>query len=448
MKNVAEKSTDEREMLDSTRRDFLLRSALGATAVLSSGRFAFGEASPMDRLSLGVVGCGGISMFHAPTLPRLFDVRSVCEVDRQRGELYISQHAPEAQLVPEYETLVHDDRLDALLICTPDHWHAKIAIEAMRAGKDVYCEKPLTLTIEEGQRIVDAMRETGRVLQVGTQQRSSTDFQTAVALAHEGRIGQLKKVTAAIGAGPVGGPFAVQPPPEHLDWDRWLGPAPEVEYRTERCHGNFRWWYEYSGGKMTDWGAHHVDIALWAAAPGEIGDVEIEPLEVVHEPPLTDGMPSNADHYNTAATFRVRCMLSNGVELVIRDTAPDLGFENGILFEGDEGRYFVNRGKLTGKPVEELANNPLPEETLTNLRNGRAPSDHQANFYHACHDRKLPISDAESHVRNLNVCHAANIAMRLGEPLTWRSTSSVFGDDRLSERWIARPSRKGYEIAS
>ena len=446
MDNQLSTTNNNRPPSRHNRRDFLIRSAMGATALACSGRSALGEVAANDKMTLGVVGCGGISRHHAPRLPQLFNVRSVCELDRLRGEQYLADFAPQAQLYSEYEDLVNDDQLDALLICTPDHWHAKIAAEAMLAGKDVYCEKPLTLTIDEGEKLRRVAQQTGRVLQVGTQQRSSTDFQTAVALAHEGRAGKLKRVTAAIGAGPVGGPFSAEPVPEHLNWDRWLGPAPEVEYRPQRCHGNFRWWYEYSGGKMTDWGAHHVDIALWGACPDGVGDVQINPLAAVHSPELIDGMPSTADHYNTAATFHIRCQLDNGVELDIRDTAPDLGFENGILFECEEGRFFVNRGKLTGRVVEELGEKPLPEETLMGLRKGRAPSDHFANFFHACHDRGQPISDVDSHVQHLNVCHAANIAIRLGQQLAWRTSTASFSDSNLTKRWASRARRPGYEI--
>ena len=153
-----------------------------------------------------------------------------------------------------------------MIIGTPDHWHTKICIDAMQAGKDIYCEKPLTLTIDEGKKLGQVAKETGRVVQVGTQQRSDHNrvFLLAVAMVRDGRIGKIRKVTAAIGGGPTGGPFPADNPPAELNWDMWLGQAPKVDYREHRCHAEFRWWYEYSGGKLTDWGAHHVDIGQWA----------------------------------------------------------------------------------------------------------------------------------------------------------------------------------------
>lgn len=420
-----------------TRRRFLQNATATAIAAASAPRYASGQVASSDRLGMAVIGCGGIARAHGPSLTAPFEVRVVCEVDRLRGEAFVREFANGAASTDDYREAVHRTDVDAVLICTPDHWHAAIAEEAMDAGKDVYCEKPLTLTIEEGVRLREVAGKSGRILQVGTQQRSDPAFQTAVAAIREGRLGQLKRVVTAIGGGPVGGPFATTPVPPELDWDRWLGATPHVDYRPERCHGNFRWWYEYSGGKMTDWGAHHVDIALWGIDFQPQGGLVIDPTEVVHSPALIDGMPSTDDCYNTAQTFKVRCTLANDVELQIRDDALDLGFENGILFEGDEGRVFVNRGKLTGRPIEELADNPLPEESLADLRKGRAIATHLAAFYQACRDRGEPISDVDSHVRHLNVCHAANIAMRLGKTVTWRPEEDAFADSELN-RWRSR----------
>ncbi len=170
-----------------------------------------------------------------------------------------------------------------MIIGTPDHWHTKICIDAMHAGKDVYCEKPLTLTIDEGKKLGQVAKETKRVVQVGTQQRSDHNrvFLLAVAMVRDGRIGKIRKVTASIGGGPSGGPFPATDPPAELNWDMWLGQAPKVAYRQHRCHDDFRWWYEYSGGKLTDWGAHHVDIGQWAIGMENSGPDSIEVVKGV-----------------------------------------------------------------------------------------------------------------------------------------------------------------------
>ncbi|MAT69415.1 MAG: oxidoreductase [Planctomycetaceae bacterium] len=376
-------------------------------------------------------------------------IRAICDVDAGRSTLYNNRFGRgEAEVHGDYRGLLHRADIDAFVICTPDHWHAKIAVEALRSGKDVYCEKPLTLTVAEGKLIHRALSETDRVLQVGTQQRSDPAFQMAVALARSGRLGRIVRVTAAIGAGPTGGPFPTTEPPPELDWDRWLGQAPETPYIAERCHGNFRWWYEYSGGKMTDWGAHHVDIACWAIEPLRYSSVAIAPVERRFPVPLENGRPCVADCYNTPTTFRVECRFEDGPELVIRDSAPDLGFDNGVLFECEGGRFFVNRGKLTGRPIEELESLPLPEETLAALRRGRGVMPHVANFYWSCRERSSPISSAAEHLVSLNICHVANIALRLDRSVDWSpANESLHGDDQVADAMLSRTPRDGFEIA-
>jgi len=360
-----------------------------------------------------------------------------------------------------------------VVIATPDHWHTKIAIEAMRAGKDVYCEKPLTLTIEEGRHIVQAVAETGRVFQVGSQQRSGPRFQQAVALLRAGRIGNTKRITCAIEGSPTSAALPVTSPPSELNWNRWLGPAPFVEYRTSptlpdvddygsefpysRCHAHFRWWYEYAGGKLTDWGAHHVDIAMWALdkSDGEIGQLTIEPLNVKHPVEFVDGYPMSDDRFNTATEFHVRVTFADGVELDIVNDASDLGFENGILFQGSEGRFFVNRGRLTGKPVEDLAANPLPTSTFDSIYGGLGAKEmdpdersveHMQNFVECVKSRATPISDVASHHRHLSVCHAANVALRLGRKLMFDPSVERFVDDEQANKFLARQPRAGFEI--
>ncbi|MBT4158077.1 MAG: hypothetical protein HOD99_04520 [Planctomycetaceae bacterium] len=253
-------------------------------------------------------------------------------------------------------------------------------------------------------------------------------------------------MTVAIGSGPKGPAFDTSSPPSNLNWNMWQGQTPGVDYIAQRCHGNFRWWYEYSGGKMTDWGAHHVDIAQWAIAPDLHGPESIELVHAEHPVAFENGVPTVSNTYNTATSFKVRCVFSGGVEMFIVNDANDLGFDNGIMFESDGGRYFVNRGKLTGSPIEDLAKNPLPEDLFTKLRKGQDKLSHRENFFACCDSRATPISDAESHCRHLNTCHLSNIAVRLGRSLKWDATKQQVVGDEQANAFQKRVQRKGFEV--
>ena len=437
------------------RRQFLKTTAAAAVAApmpywaWTQKTMASETQAANDRPRVGCIGNGGMGRGDANNAKRYGDIVANCDVDRSHAERLNTEIAGgKSEIYEDYRKLLDRDDVDIVTISTPDHWHTRIAIDALEAGKNVYCQKPLTLTIDEGKKLRDVVKETGRVLQVGTQQRSenANRFLNAVALCQEGRIGKIKRVTVAIGGAPKSGPFPVKDIPNGLNWERWLGQAPEVDYRTERCHGNFRWWYEYSGGKMTDWGAHHVDIAQWAIGMDESGPDSIEVLNVVHPVEFKDGWPTNDETYNTATNFKVRCMFSNGVEMLIRENAPDLGFDNGIMFEGEKGRFFVNRGKLTGAPVEAMKDQPIDPDVLIKLRKGKRLDNHMGNFIECCRDGGLPVSDVYTHHRALTTCHLANIAMRLGRDLKWNpETEQIVGDDEANA-WQSRPQRKGYEV--
>ena len=379
----------------------------------------------------------------------------------------------------DYRSILDRKEVDVVVIASPDHWHTKMAIDAMRAGKDVYCEKPLTLTIREGQQINKVMKETGRVFQVGTQQRSeySHRFVKAVGIAREERVGKIKTITTAFGGSRASDVIPVAEVPKSLDWEKWLGQAPLVDYREEanikdvggwgaghafgRAHRYYRWWYEYSGGKMTDWGAHHVDIALWAMdrLGDDAGKIVIDPLRVEHPVPFVDGMPTQDDRFNCATAFNVRLTFEDGLILNVLDSADTeetpLGFGNGIMFQGEKGRFFVNRGKLTGKPVEELENNPIKESTLKGMyASGKVPTGegeshalaNMKSFMDCVKSHELPSSDVISHNKSMNVLHCINIAMRLGRKLTWDSKAETFVDDAQADTFIEREQRAGYEI--
>lgn len=442
-------------MSRSTRRSFLqsTSSAIAGAGLVpyfawQSKTAAAESKSANDRPLIGCIGNGGMGTGDATAISRYGEIVAFCDVDQDHSaKLNQKLREGQATCFDDYRILLDRKDIELVTISTPDHWHTKIAIDALRAGKDVHCQKPLTLTIDEGKLLCKTVAETGRVFQVGTQQRSSDGFQKAVGLARQGRIGKIERVTVAIGGAPQGGPFLVKEPPPNLNWDCWLGQAPLVDYIAERCHANFRWWYEYSGGKLTDWGAHHVDIAQWGIGMENSGPLSIEVLEALHPVPLEKGYPTVKDCYNTALKFRIRAKFSNGVEMIIREDAQDLGFDNGVLFEGEKGRFFVNRGKLTGAPVDALKDDPLPESVMTELRKGKARDSHMGNFIACVKDRGTPISDVPSHHRILTTCHLANIAMRLGRDIKWNpETEQIIGDD-AANTWQKREQRAGYEIA-
>ena len=421
-----------------------------------------------DRIAIGLIGAGGMGMGNLNSAKEWIDLVAIADVDAGRAAAAkASLGRGKADVYDDYRRILERKDIDVLHIATPDHWHTKPLIEAMLAGKDVYCEKPLTLTIDEGKLIRRVQKETGRIVQVGTQQRSTFNlFVKAMALVAEGRLGRIKKVQAAIGAAPSSPSIPVAQVPQGLDWNRWLGPAPAVDYRLlqgpatkdkdgkeklprpfTNCHYEFRWWYEYSGGKLTDWGAHHVDIAKWAlelngqtAGPTQIGGMAKHPVS------FKDGVAVEKDRYNTATEFLFTVDFPGGTQMVIRNDT-----DNGVLIEGDKGTIFVNRGKLTGAPVDALKDAPLPEDAIAKVyknlpmeQNERKA--HWANFLHCAKTRKEPISDVHTHMQALNICHLAGISARLGRTLKWDAAAEQIVGDEQANAMLARPYRKGFEI--
>jgi len=437
-----------------TRRDFLKTSAGMAAAgsavpYLGWSRQAFADASAGDRLKIGCIGMGGMGTGDARSHARRGDIVAVCDVD--------SRHADRAKNDPkigkgkadaygDYRKVLDRNDIDVVSIATTDHWHVKIAIEALQAGKHVFCQKPLTLTLEENQLIRNACKKyADKIFTVGTQQRSTADlFLRAVNMVQKGLLGDIKKITVGIGSFPTGGPFPKVAPPEELDWDFWLGPAPKVDYIEKRCHNKFRWWYEYSGGKFTDWGAHHVDIAAWAIGHDKqgMGPVEIDGTDAKHPVPFKDGYPTVDDCYNTSHDFAVKCKFANGIEMTI-----DSRSTNGVLFEGTKGRMFVNRKRITGKPIEEKWDEgKFGPEDLVRLYKGKPFEGHKTNFYRCIREGGLPVSDVFSHVIALNTCHLAAIAARLGRVIKWDpQAEKIVGDDQAAALFARKP-RKGFEI--
>ena len=404
--------------------------------------------SPNERWRVGCIGMRYQGTVVAREATPFGDIVGICDVDRHVREQARASFGSTPRIYEDYRDLLARDDIDVVTIGTPDHWHAKMLIDAVRAGKDVYCEKPLTLTIDEGKAITRAVEETGRIVQVGTWQRSDERFRLGCELVEAGRIGELRKVTVVLGKNVTGGPFQTRPVPGHFNWDLWQGQTPDVAYIPERSHYTFRWWYEYSGGQMTDWGAHHIDIAQFGAGVQHTGPVRIEGEA---------NYPSVENGYNVALDFRVTYRYESGLIMEVLDSPNEQYTRNGVMFEGDAGRIFVNRGTVAGKPVEDLATNPLGREDFGLYphdnparpeRFGKidAIKNHMANLYDCTVSREQPLSDVISQHRSVSVCHLGNISMRLARPLNWDPQLEEFVDDAEANTWCRREQRSGFEV--
>ncbi|HVW02356.1 MAG TPA: Gfo/Idh/MocA family oxidoreductase [Planctomycetaceae bacterium] len=419
-----------------TRRR-LLTAGAGLLAVGAVGGVHLYRREP---IRIGVIGVGrrGRSLVRMIWKAGLYyplygNVVAVCDVHRTHAE-GARDSFPFVDIYDDYRKVLERDDIQGVFIATPDHWHVPISLAAIEAGKAVYCEKPLTLTIEEGQALVAAVRRKNAVFQVGTQQRNCPLFQSACELVRNGRLGKLQRITVELPVYPKGGPFPAEPVPPELNWDLWLGQAPAADYSFERFD-KYRAFYEYAGGSMTDWGAHHIDIAQWA-----MGDQDVAPLSVT---PHAE-MPHIENGYSVPSEFKVDFVYPNGVQMHVHTDRHACG----ILFEGDQGRIYVNRRRLTGKPVEDLEKNPLPPDAIR-LRNpiaywGRYGEIHIRDFLNCIKTGAQPMSDVASQHRSMTACHLGNIAMRLGRTVHWDGQRERFVDDDEANAMLSRPQRSQY----
>lgn len=396
-------------------------------------------ASPNERPHIALIGCGGQGRGITKNASRFANVVAVCDVDAKHAEEASKMFAG-AKIYKDFRKLLERRDVDAILNGTPDHWHTLVNLAALKAGKDIYSEKPLTLTIDEGKRLVTAVRSSRRILQTGSQQRSDPRFRLVCELVRNGRLGKLTRITTILPAGPVRGPFKAQMPPAQLNWDFWQGQTPQHDYVPERCHMWFRYWLDYSGGTMTDWGAHHNDIALWGMGLDRSGPETIEGKVLTK--PIEGGFTAPGEYeveYTYANGVRHRC-LSTGADTIFG--SPERGakreaMHHGVKFEGTEGWIFVTRGRSEASRPE-LLTEPLKSKKVELY----VSNDHMGNFFECLRTRKPPICEAEIGHRSASLCHLGVLALRLGRKLKWNPAKEEFIEDKEANGYLAREMRK------
>jgi predicted dehydrogenase len=440
--------------IEISRRSFLSRcSAIAAATGLplwfverelsAAGQQAAPVKSPNDRPGIALIGCGGMGRGDLKSASRFANVVALCDVDVNHAAEVAKQYEANPtrpEQLTDFRRVLDRKDVDIIINATPDHWHTLINLSAASAKKDIYAEKPLTLTVDEGKQVVKAVRAEKIVLQTGTQQRSNKLFRLACELARNGRIGKLTQVTVYVPAGLREGPFKPVAVPEGFNWDYWLGQAPQVDYLKERTHSTFRWWFDYSGGPVTDWGAHHNDIARWVIGLDGPADVQAHAL--------TEPIPGG---YTTPSEFEATLNWSNGVKQVVKTTVDDSPFgvalkpdgqRNGVRIEGASGWIWVNRTNITASDPEML-DTPLTDPAVKL----EVSDDHMQNFFDAVSSRKDPIAPVEAGHRSAVVGHLIVIALRTGKTLHWDPAKEQFTGEHAKDgnAQLARKMRKPYD---
>ncbi len=449
-----------------SRRDFL-RKAIG----VSAAGFAFptivpgtalglsGAVAASNRITLGVIGTGnqGFNDIDSFLHDDRVQIVAVCDANRESPGYWdgkvggreparrrVESHYEKQSKAGSYrgcaahvdfrEVLGRID-IDAVEICTPDHWHALMVVEACRAGKDIYCQKPLSLTVAEGRVMSYAVNRSHVVFQTGSQQRSDERFRRAAELVQNGRIGDLRTVKVGMPAGRTDYAKTAaykKPalPPEGFEYDLWLGPAPKAPYARARCHVNFRWIYDYSGGQVTDWGGHHPDCAQWGMGTEMTGPIEIRNAAGVFPPD---------ELWNTATEYSFEAVYDNGVVMIVSNKE-----KMGVTFQGTKGSIYVARGKLEADPKTLLDSQIGPDEIHL-----YKSDDHFRNFIDCVISRQPTAAPVEVAHRSITICHLGNIAMRLRrDKLRWDPrTEQIIGDDEAA-RMLSRPYRAPWALGA
>ncbi len=458
-------------MKDNTRRSFIKKSSSVVASAALAGGFpsiisscAISKNSPSNRLNIAAIGTGRISVgYDMPEVWRHRDVHivSVCDVDADRAreaqrlvdEEYTKQRGKDykgTKVYTDYRELLLDDDIDAVVISTPDHWHTKIAVDAAMAGKDIFLQKPASLTIKEGRYLSDVIQRTGRIFQIGSQQRSANQFRYAAELVRNGRIGQLKKVYVGLPGDPSGDEEPEMPIPAGLDYDMWLGSTPEVYYTEKRVHpqqgfGRPGWLRceQFGAGMITGWGSHHIDSAHWGMDTEYTGPIEV----------WGDAEFPTSGLWDVHGIFTTHAKYANGVEMTVSNELP-----NGVKFEGTDGWIFVTRGdyKVTAsdpvadssgtKPLEasdpEIIKTPIGADEI----HLTVSENHHRNWIDSLFSRKQPIAPVEVAHKSCSACLIHHMAMKLDRRLYWDPENERFKNDAAANAMLSRPQRAEYAV--
>jgi predicted dehydrogenase len=423
-----------------------------------------GKNSPSNRINIGAIGTGRISRDH--DMPGVWNydnaqIIAVCDLDKKRAkdaEALVNKHYSArnnksidgVKVYTDYRELLQNKDIDAVLISTPDHWHAIIGIDAVEAGKDVYLQKPASLTIAGGRALSNAVNRTGRILQIGSQQRSSSQFRYAAELVRNGRIGELKTVYVGLPGDPSGEEEPEMPIPENLNYEMWLGSTPYVYYTEKRVHPQKDYsrpgWLrceQFGAGMITGWGAHHIDSAHWGMDTEYTGPIEV--WGTAEFP--TKGL------WDVHGIFRTEALYANGVKMVVSNELP-----NGIKFEGTKGWIFVTRGNYRATASDPVADSsgvkPLDASDPKIIRSEIGPDEihltvskeQHGNWLESVISRKPPISPIEIGHRACSTCLIHHIAMKLKRKVHWDPINERFINDDEANSMLSRPQRWPYMI--
>ncbi len=419
----------------------------------------FGASAPSNKINVGQIGCGRIAVTHdmpgtmQHDVARMMAVSDLDSIRMEKGKKLVEDFyskkgtSVDVKMYGDYKDMLADKEIDAVVISTPDHWHSQPAIEAALAGKDIYLQKPTSLTVAEGRMLSDIVNRQGTVLQVGTQQRSSTQFLRAAELVRNGRIGKIHTVKVGLPGDPGGPVFETSPVPSTFNFDMWMGSTPEVEYKEKMVHpqhdysrpGWLRHRY-YGAGMITGWGQHHYDIAAWGMDTEHTGPVSVEAVAQ---------FPKSGD-WNVHGDFMVKQEYANGATVYTSG-----GYPNGIRFEGDKGWVFVTRGAYRATPSD-----PIPKSATKALQASSdeifnsvigddetklyVSKEQHGNWLDCIKSRKAPISPAEISHRTCTICLISDIAMQIPGVLKWNPDTERFLNNDYANSMLSRPQRYPY----